>query len=480
MNSITEVGYTSKGYSGAPPVPARPQARTVGWPLLVFYMLHIPLALLIYRSPAIATAHALATFLVGLWWALRGGGHLAPVAYVGAYIVGAEVLWRMAGAQVFWEFGKYACAAIFIAAMLRRNLFRGSWLPLLYFALLLPSAMLTVAAAGSSKAQEDISSNLSGPFALWICGWFFSHLRLSRQQLQRLLLALIGPVASVAVVTIYALRSSSDLTFSNNSNFVTSGGFGPNQVSNILGLGALMSFLLVMERSAELKLRALMFGVTFLCAIQCALTFSRGGLYSATGAAMAALLYLMKDRRSRVKVILISAILIGVANYIVLPRLDNLTGGALSTRLRTTDPTGRDRIAFEELEIWKENPVLGVGPGQARALTRAAAHTEFTRLVAEHGSLGFIALLLVITMGLRNLKGARTAKNKALVVAMMGWSFLFMVNAGMRLAAPSFAFGLGFATLLPELRRIPISFFRNYLDRIVRERPGDQGAPLKA
>src|SRR6186997_2370656 len=73
---------------------------------IIFSVSHIPLALLIYRSTMIATVHALTTFAVGLWWSMSGSRNVPRVVYTAAYIVGAEVLWRMTGATVFWEFGK--------------------------------------------------------------------------------------------------------------------------------------------------------------------------------------------------------------------------------------------------------------------------------------------------------------------------------------------------------------------------------------
>ena len=68
---------------------------------------------------------------------------------------------------------------------------------------------------------------------------------------------------------------------------------------------------------------------------------------------------------------------------------------------KVSDTTGREDIARADLEVWFDNPVLGVGPGVAkeyRAATfgrAAAAHTEFTRLLAEHGILGLVALIIL-------------------------------------------------------------------------------------
>src|SRR2546430_7771451 len=43
------------------------------------------------------------------------------VVYAAAYIAGSEVLWRMCGAAVFWESGKYAVILIFAIALARRS-----------------------------------------------------------------------------------------------------------------------------------------------------------------------------------------------------------------------------------------------------------------------------------------------------------------------------------------------------------------------
>src|SRR2546425_567404 len=80
----------------------------------------------------------------------------------------------------------------------------------------------------------------------------------------------------------------------------------------------------------------------------------------------------------------------------------------------------------------------------------SAPHTEFTRLVAEHGTFGFVAFLLLLLMAVRSVQRANDPWHKALVAAMLGWSFVFMMNAAMRLVAPAFILGLTMANLVPE------------------------------
>jgi O-antigen ligase len=414
------------------------------------------------QSSAFSTVHALATVAVGFYFALAGRKHLLRVAYVGAYIVGAEVLWRMTAAQVFWEMGKWATAAILITAMLRSGRLKGAPLVLWYFALLLPSAVLTLTALGLGEARRELSFNLSGPFSLMICCCFFANLKLRIAHLQKLFLVQIGPTLGVAAIAFYGISTATDLSFGKGSSFGTSGGFGPNQVSAALGLGALSALLILLVGKLTGRARVIVLVAMLFLAIHSALTFSRGGLYNAVAAALLGGLYFMRDAGTRARLLVLVPGVLLIVNYTVIPQLDAFTQGALSTRFKSVDTTNRNDIALAQLEVWRDHPLLGVGPGLSRYYADAVAHTELTRLPAEHGVFGLAALILLLIAGLRNLRRARTPRAKAVVASTIGWSFAFMLNAGMRLMAPSFLFGLSFLMLSEEpvprrrrLRRVP-------------------------
>lgn len=416
--------------------------------VLVFLTAHIPLAILMSRNSNLATFHAVATIAWALWLAVTSQ-KIETVAYAGAYITGAEVLWRMSDAQSYWEIGKYGVAAVFIVAMIRHRRARSAFLPVLYFVLLLPSALLTLRLP-FNESKDFLSANLSGPLALMVAAVFFSQLSLSRENLLRVFLALLGPVVGVAAIAFFGVATAKELTFTLGSNFDTSGGFGPNQVSAILGLGALTCFLILLDNGVELKLKVLCGGVMMGLAAQSALTFSRGGLYNVVGAITLASLFLLRDRRTRLQFLLAIFLISAVSYFVIFPRLERFTDGALLARFEQAGTAGRDVIARYDIEIWLDNFILGVGPGIAREHRRelghaAFAHTEFTRLLAEHGLFGLVALFVIAGAAVRNLIKARTAREKALVVALTAWSFLFMLNAGMRIVAPSIMFGLAFA-----------------------------------
>jgi hypothetical protein len=428
---------------------------------ILFLLAHVPLALALKRSPMAAAVHPLITVLFGLWWS-SFGTRLERLAAVAAYVAGAEVLWRMTDASPLWEFGKYATIVLLATAWLQRRRLRVPRFALLYFLLLLPSVPFTVASLGGWDARVQLSFNLSGPLALAVCTAYFSNLHLDHAQRRRIFVAVVAPLISVAAISLLGIFTSDTLAFRTQSNADASGGFGPNQVSAALGLGALIGLLALLDAPSTATFKAVMLAVITLLGAQSALTFSRGGVYNAVAAAGVACVFLVRDRRSRRTLALATIVLAVTVDYFVLPQLDQMTGGALGSRFENFDPTGRDEILRADLNVFAANPVLGVGPGRALSLRdvsyTTAAHTEFSRLLAEHGALGLGAIALLFVMALRHVRKERAPRMAGIAAALVTWTFIYMLHAGMRLVAPSFIFGLSAAHLLAAgeaIRRAP-------------------------
>lgn len=413
-------------------------------------LLHVLLGPLLTVSPLLVGAHAIATLLFGLYQA-GFSPRLERAIYVCAYITGAEVLWRMTKTPLFWELSKYSVIVILLVAMLRHGLLRIQALPLLFFGLLLPSTVLPMINVDTAELQNQISFNLSGPLSLAVCTWFFSQVTLSVAQIQRIFLALVCPLLSITSIALMGTLSVARINFNNSSNYATSGGYGPTQVSSVLGFGALLIFLWLFQKWQSRWAKWMLIGVMVLFVMQSALTFSRGGLYAAAGSAVLACYYLIHDKRTRMQLIGGAVVLALVANFVILPTLDKFTNGALTKRFGNTSLTGRDSIAKGDLRVFYDHPVFGVGPGEARNYRtdhkQAVAHTEFSRLLAEHGLFGLTALLLMLLMSWRNLRKAQSRMAKAIVIALTFWSFLFMATLAMRIVMAAFAFGLTAATL---------------------------------
>lgn len=437
--------------TGLSPRPARQPLATFGVNAarIAFIVAHAPIALLAHGSRGLATVHAMGTAGYALWQALTARSPESAL-YAAAYIAGAELLWRMSKASVPWEFGKYAMALVLIIAGLRLRSRRSAFRAVLYFALLVPSAALTLTYLPIETARRAISFNLSGPLAITVTVWFVSRTRAGAIDLERLFLALLAPVVGVAFLAGVATFGGGGIVeFDARSNVVTSGGFGPNQVSAMLGLGAFLAFFYVIDESPRRLMRLVMLGLVGLLAIQSAMTFSRSGFYSALASALVAGLFLAGRKRARIRVLLVGAGLAMIAAVFVVPRLDAFTGGALSERFTNTDPTHRDQIARGDLQLWQQHPVVGVGPGRGRYERRtgkvAAAHTEYTRLLAEHGLFGLVAMILMLSMPWRNFRHAASARDRALIASFATWSAIFMVHSATRLAAPMLMFGLAAA-----------------------------------
>jgi len=426
--------------------------------VLTLTLLHVPFGILFYRSSLLGIINCLAAFFLGLYWALNKRQKLEYVACVAAYLVGVEVLWRMAGVPIFWEFGKYGSALIMIVALIKRGHYKIPSLPLLFFASLIPSCILTLISYDMDDAKAKLSFNMSGPFCLFVSCWFFSYIKLNQLQLRRVFLSLIIPIVTVACATLLFTIANPDIEFNTESNAATSGGFGPNQVSSILGLGVFVSvtcFILFKNNSKY----AFYFGaVSLLLAAQSIMTFSRGGIYAAVGALLIVGFFQFQNLFKALKRI-IPVVLLGISFLLfIFPVLNNYTGGKLQERFEETDSTNRGEIAESDYQIFLDNPVLGVGVGAANEYRakilnyRAGSHTEFARLVSEHGSLGIFSIFLFLLMSLLNLKKQKSSLGRALIGGTFAWCTLFMLNAGMRVAAPSFIFGLTFISLVSTVQ----------------------------
>jgi len=427
--------------------------------LIAIIFLHFPIGLLDYYLGSAAIIHPAAAFSIGIYWAWQRKVRLERVALAVGYLVGVEILWRMAQVPIFWEFGKYGSAAIMIVALVRRHRRKIPVLPLVYFAALLPACVLTFIQFDLSAARDTLSFNLSGPFLLLISCWFFSNIKIRPQGLKHLFEAYTVPLLTVAFVTLFFTFAIPDIQFTDESNFATSGGFGPNQVSAMLGLGVFLTVfsLIAFRNDRKYKIYLALSAVFF--AAQSIMTFSRGGIYNAAGALLLVVLFEFGDPLKATRRLVPVAVLIILFFVIVFPYLNDFTGGGLQARFEDTQTTHRAEIVESDVDIFLEHPVFGVGVGSAYSERqeflgfKAASHTEFSRLISEHGMFGLIAIFCLLGIVVTRFKRSRSRLGRAFVVGAAAWAALFMLNTGMRLAAPSAIFGMISITIATPRRR---------------------------
>jgi O-antigen ligase len=428
--------------------------------VVLFLAGHAALAIVMHLYKPLATVHGFLALAVGIWLAARARS-VVSVACAGAYLVGSEVLWRMIPHYLFYEYGKYAVTAVLGVGMIRLRGARPHSGAVLAFLLLIPSSLITAASVNPDVARRYLSFNLSGQLALLACVVFFHNVALTRQQLCRILVTYMGPATGVVAVVILVFRRRfGSIHFASDSNVYTSGGFGPNQVSAVLGLAAVAALLCLIF--VEGKWRGALKPIFLVCLVgfagQSAFTFSRGGLYMAAGASAVACFYLMRNTRTLSRLLSVGAAAAAAFVFLVAPRLQSLTGGALLARFQDTNLSNRDKLIREEIEIWKQHPFLGVGPGMA-SLEREGqhqgfkAHTEFSRLLAEHGLLGAASILILLGSAWTRFRQSQSQRERAVVAAAVAWALMFMGVNALRLVAPSFVFGLAFAAFVNVKRK---------------------------
>jgi hypothetical protein len=391
--------------------------------------------------------HSLAALALGLWFAL-GKGNSVDVIKVAAYMVGSEVLWRMCGGGFFYEFGKYAFALTLGAALLRQRNYSLDPVAMFYFVLLLPAAVPTLLESSPAVAKNNLSFYLSGPLALTIGVSFFKPIRLSPAQLQSVLLVLLAPIIGAAAICYNSTFGADEITFGASSNMAASGGFGPNQVSAVLGFGILTIALCVWVTPVPKLLGGLLVGAALLFFAQALLTLSRTGIYLAAISCALGGVQLVRNPR-QLAGLAAGAAVVGLACWlVVIPAVEHLSGGAVVERFRNTSGTGREDIVHYDLLVWAGHPLFGVGigmsPGERMKLggIRHAAHTEYARLLSEHGTLGAVSLVLMLYMAVRAFRSARTVQDKVLTASAASFALLFMSVSAMRLGLPALTLGL--------------------------------------
>ncbi len=423
--------------------------------VILLSLLHLPLGILLYNSPLFGLLHPLGILCVGLYFAFQDESESwHGVAYATAYLTGSEILWRMSESLIFWEFGKYGISFIMITAIVRRGLSKIPILPTVYFVLLLPACFLTLFNSELSEARSELSSNLSGPLLLFVSCVFFSYLQFDWWQVRRFFFALLLPGLSVGATTLFYTVTTPDIAFNTESNLATSGGFGPNQVSAILGLGVFSALFCLIMLHNYLGFKIYLAIAAIFLAVQSMLTFSRGGIYNALGAIGVVVLMQSGDFKKIAGILTSLILLTAIFMIFLFPVINDFTGGLLQERFEDTGTTNRSEIIETDFQILAENPIFGVGVGEAKFYRKqisnqnAASHTEFVRLVSEHGLLGIAALVVLFAMAVMNFMKQESLFGKTLVIGVIFWSSFYMLNSGMRLSIPAFIWGFSFVEIV--------------------------------
>lgn len=431
-----------------------------------------------FSNPLVATLHA--------WMSIIGVFAVATVSlrwehslWACSYLCGCEVLWRAAGAVFLWEGAKYGIIAVAVITLIRYPQAKKSMWPLVYIGALAPGSIATAYLEPFAQARQLLSANCSGPIVLAICCLAFGGRITSQRDVARCLLAFVGPTFALGITASLGAVSLSADSFQTSSNFEASAGYGPNQVATTLAFSALAMFLITAFETRDRGTQALCFALSIYFVSQSSITFSRSGLYVFGISLMISLPSLL--RLKRVRYVLIGGCIICTLGMgLAYSKLNRFTEGKLSARFEDTRGTGRDQIAAGDLQVAWETFPWGAGVGRGRDLRRQLtgesrlAHTEYTRMLSEHGVLGLFALLCLVYAAGNTLLALKDPLNAGWSAAMLTFSLLFMLVSATRLALPGLAFALALLKLRFELRilnRAPIFKGSEQRGSITRDSP---------
>lgn len=283
--------------------------------------------------------------------------------------------------------------------------------------------------------------------------------------MQHFFLAILLPIVAMTAYLYIYTPNIRDVLSGTHSNFEASGGFGPNQVATVLGLGMFILFARLLTIKSRLVniIDLILFAFMSYRGI---ITFSRGGIITSIVCAIVFVLVYFYASNKSVRTTLVPKILFIVSVIVSTWIISSVTTyGLINKRYTNQDAagrvkedvtTGRAELLRTEIEAFYSAPFTGIGVGKIREFryettgTLSATHNEVSRILSEHGLFGLISLLLLIITPLTFL--FKKKYNIYLLPLLMFW-LLTIGHSSIRIAAPAFVYGLALLNISYETRK---------------------------
>lgn len=381
-----------------------------------------------------------------------------------SYIVGSEVFLRMTNGNFLYETSKYLILLFGLLGFFFTGINKKSLPYIFYLLFLIPGIYLGLINAGyTTNIRTNVAFNLSGPFALGIASIYCYDKKVTFKELNKVLMYALLPLVSTLVYLFLYTPDLRDVVTGTQSNFETSGGFGPNQVSTVLGYGVFILATRYFLYSKSNFLWGLNSVLLILMTFRNIVTFSRGGVITSIFMVLSfiVLYYLRASHNHKRKIsltIIVFLVIAGVAWLIsssqTMGYIDKRYANEdASGRKKTDVTTGRGYLIQSEFSEFLKKPIVGVGVGKIKELRLekdgivAASHNELSRILAEHGLLGIIAFLILL---ITPLVYRTTNRNNIYFYSFYLFWFFTINHSSMRIAAPAFVYALSLLNVTHE------------------------------
>ncbi len=384
------------------------------------------------------------------------------------YVISAEVLFRMTFGTIFYEASKYLIILYVSLGLFSLGMSGKAYPYFMYLILLIPSVLVaSMNLSYTANFRTNIAFVLSGPVCLGMASLFFYDKKVTLKDLLSTFMYMSLPIISMTTYLFLYTPNIKDVLKGTQSNFAASGGFGPNQVASVLGLGMFALAVRLFMKSPSLMLKILNVVLLGAVSYRAIVTFSRGGVLSAIMVIFAFLVifYVNSSRRQKRR-IMSSFVLFLFFGAITWAISSSQTGGLIDKRYANQDKlgnekedlsTGRIELFVNDLEGFFSNPFVGVGASGAKELRLKnnlglkTSHNEISRLFSEHG---IIALLILLILLLKPMAFRAKNKRNYFFYAFLAFWFATINHSAMRIAAPALIYALSLLNVVYEKRPI--------------------------
>jgi O-antigen ligase len=427
-----------------------------GLPYLNLVIFHTLIGFLIFAFRPLAIVYTFSILIYYILKIMRESHDPLVVLKACSYIAAAEVFLRMTGGLIFYETGKYT-VILFIAFGLYYHNFKSSAnIFIIFFVLLIPSVVITFLDISFEESfRKTILFNLSGEFCLFACALFCYNRDIKFKDYTKLLDIMLLPIVATATYLVFYTPNLQEVVTGAEGNFAASGGFGPNQVATVLGLGMFILFVRLFLTYNNKVLQFIMYGVLALISFRALATLSRGGVFTAVIMCIFFLFGFLRyakpviRTKSLVKIMLITIIgsMVWLASIYATNEMvyNKYTSRNADGSFQEDFTTGRITILETEIDMFESNPFFGIGAGMGKFYRietmgkLSASHNEITRLISEHGFFGVLCIILLIFAAFNQfLKDPRNI----FVLSLTFFWLLTISHSAMRIAAPGLIYGL--------------------------------------
>jgi hypothetical protein len=394
--------------------------------------------------------------LIGFYIVIKTENKNNEALYLAAYLTGVEVFLRMTEGNFIEQYAKFGIIGVLLLGILYRGVAKIAVPYVIFLVFLVPGIIVGAYTLNfDTDMRKAITFNIIGPLTLAFSAIYCFDRRITLKELINILHTLSFPIICIVVYLFLYTPSIKEVVTNTESNFATSGGYGPNQMSTILGLGIFLFFTKIVLFSDSKKNRVVDTVLLIIIVFRGIVTFSRGGVIAGGVMIFVLMVIILFNTKAQAKSTIFKFALLMFFAFVGIWTYSSVqTGGLIDKRYANQDArgrvkasklTGREKLIESEFQMFLDNPVLGIGVGKNREYRQettgieAASHNEVSRMLAEHGMFGVFNLLILL---LTPLLLAYNNRMNIFVLPFVIFWLLTINHAAMRIAAPAFIYAL--------------------------------------